>query len=283
MKYCLKYTNISTKLTKANEIAIKYIEDRGLLDFMKKFSSQRIILRVDAAAFPESEVTKLIAIRRQHPEYNFAVALKGSFIATLDVNLMETLQENNIPFFRESPCLNWEELNFLVAKGVSDINISGPLGFELSKVKRVLDISGRKVQVRATANLVVNESVYTDTLVGFYIRPEDVSVYEGYIDVLEFEGLEHQDTFYTIYAEKGAFIGNLNQCIYNIREQVDNKGLILLFGERRRDCGRQCLSGGRCNRCYTLADLSIPMGARAREKIMETIKKEQEKIQSSEE
>ena len=57
-----------------------------------------------------------------------------------------------------------------------------------------------------------------------------------------------------------------------------NKGLITLFGERRRDCGRQCLSGGRCNRCYTLADLAKPMGDRAREKIMETIKAEQEKM-----
>ena len=38
MKYCLKYTNICTKLNRANEISIKYIEDKGLVDFMKKFS-----------------------------------------------------------------------------------------------------------------------------------------------------------------------------------------------------------------------------------------------------
>ena len=75
MKYCLKYTNICGKLNKADEISIKYIEDKGLIDFMKKFSSQRIILRIDPANFSHSEVKKLIAIHKQYPQYNFAVTL----------------------------------------------------------------------------------------------------------------------------------------------------------------------------------------------------------------
>jgi hypothetical protein len=152
----------------------------------------------------------------------------------------------------------------------------------MSKVKRVLSSFNRKVVIRATPNKVVKFREGTDDLVGFYIRPEDVEVYEGFIDVLEFEGLEHQDTFFSIYAEHKSFIGNLNQCIYNFQKPIDNKGLITLFGERRRDCGRQCLSGGRCNRCYTLADLAKPMGERARETIMETIKNEQEKLKNEE-
>lgn len=278
MKYCLKYTNICTKLNKCDEISIRYIEDKGLVDFMKKFSSQRIILCVNPSNFSNSEVRKLIAIKKQYPEYNFAVALPY-----FDNALVPWFRDEGIPFFINKPCMCWEEFNYLIREGVSDINISGPLGFEMSKVKRVLDSLNRKVVVRAVPNKVENMIIFTPTLIGFYIRPEDVELYEGFIDVLEFEGLEHQDTFFSIYAERKSFIGNLNQCIYNFQEQVDNKGLITLFGERRRDCGRQCLSGGRCNRCYTLADLAKPMGERAREKILETIKKEQEKVKSSEE
>lgn len=273
MKYCLKYTNICTKLNKANEISIKYIEDKGLVDFMEKFKAQRIILRINPAEFSHNEVKKLIAIHKQCPQYNFAVAL-----SYFDATLMPWFLSEGIPFFIAKPCSNWEEFHYLIKQGVSDIDISGPLGFEMSKVKLVLDSLGRKVIVRATPNRVEKIIAQTDSLIGFFIRPEDVDIYEGYIDVLEFEGLEHQDTFFSIYAEQKMFIGNLNQCIYNFNGKVDNKGLVSLFGERRRDCGRQCLSGGRCRRCFTMANISHPMGDRAREHIMEMLKKEQEKI-----
>jgi hypothetical protein len=277
MKYCLKYTNICTKLHHADEISIKYIEDKGLVDFMKKFKAQRIILRINPANFSNSEIRKLIAIKKQYPEYNFSVALPY-----FDNALIPWFRDEKIPFFIDKPCMCWEELHYLIKEGVSDINISGPLGFEMSKVKQVLNSLDRKITIRATPNKVENMIIYTPTLIGFYIRPEDVFLYEDYIDVLEFEGLEHQDTFFAIYAEQKQFLGNLNQCIYGFQEQVDNKGLVSLCGERRRACGRQCLSGGRCRRCYALADIAKPMGDRAREKILETIKKEQEKIKSSE-
>jgi hypothetical protein len=273
MKYCLKYTNICTKLNKADEISIKYIEDKGLVDFMEKFKAQRIILHIDPANFPQKEVRKLIAIHKQYPQYNFAVALPY-----FNTTLMSLFLSENIPFFVAKPCSNWEEFHYLLRQRVSDIDISGPLAFEMSKVKQVLDSLDRKVIIRATPNRVEKIMAQTNSLIGFFIRPEDVEVYEGFIDVLEFEGLEHQDTFFSIYAEQKTFIGNLNQCIYGFDEKVDNKGLVSLFGERRRDCGRQCLNGGHCRRCFTMANISHPMGDRAREYIMEILKKEQEKI-----
>lgn len=272
MKYCLKYTNTSTKLNHADEISIKYLEDKGLVDFMEKFSSQRIILRIDTSNFPESEVRKLIAIKTMHPEYNFAVAM-NVFSAMLGV----TLNIAGIPYFEAAPCPDWEWFDYLVRHGVSDINISGPLAFECGEVHRAL-AANPDITIRATPNKCLCTCAHTDSLIGFFIRPEDVGAYEDIIDVLEFEGVEHQDTFYSIYAEQKSFIGNLNQCIYDFHGSVDNKGLISLFGERRKHCGRKCLKGGRCQRCYDLADLSKPMGERAREKIMETIKKEQEEL-----
>ena len=273
MKYCLKYTNICTKLHRADEISIKYIEDKGLVDFMGKFSSQRIILRVEATEFPEGEVCKLIAIKKTYPDYRFAVAM-GGYVQELG----RTLREAGIDFFESTPCIDWERFNYLIKEGVSDINLSGPLAFDLGNVHRVLNILNSTVQVRVTPNSCLRLNPNTDSLIGFFIRPEDTGIYEEFVDVFEFEGLEHQDTFFSIYAEQKMFIGNLNQCIYGFDKAVDNKGLISLFGERRKTCGQQCLKGGRCHRCYDLADLAKPMGDRAREQILETIKKEQEKM-----
>ena len=273
MKYCLKYTNKSTRLNKADEISIKYIEDKGLVDFMEKFKAQRIVLRIDPTNFSHNEIKKLTAIRKQYPQYNFAAAL-----ASYDQDLTTALKKANIPYYIAAPCLDWETFAQLIDIGVCDIDLSGPLAFEFSKVKRVLNSLDRKIQIRVTPNKVINLNPHTPTVVGFFIRPEDIDLYEDYIDVLEFEGLEHQDTFFSIYAEQKRFIGNLNQCIYNFIEPVDNKGLVSLFGERRINCGRQCLNGGHCRRCFDLVSVSKSMGDRVREKILETLRKEQEKL-----
>lgn len=277
MKYCLRYTNICTKLNKCQEITIKYIEDKGLVDFLEKYSSKRVNLLVTPMYFQEIEVRKIVAIRKTYPQYNFAVAM-----STYDPVLGESLAKADIPFYEAAPCLDWERLNYLLDEGVSDINLSGPLAFAFGKVKRLLHFLGRNVQIRVTPNKVTTLHPETNPLIGFYIRPEDIETYEDCIDVLDFEGLELQDVFYSIYAEHKSFIGNLNQCIYDFKSSVDNKGLVTLFGERRKNCEQECLKGRLCHRCYDLADLSKPMGERAREKIMETIKREQEKLTSSE-
>lgn len=271
MRYCLKYTNLCKNLSKADEIQIQYIEDRGLLKFLEKFAAQRIILALESF-LPDSELGKLIAIHNQYPEYNFAVAFKN-----LDTCNFAKLAETGISFFVREPCQDWETFHYLLSIGVSDINISGPLAFELNKVaaKQAFD---RPVIIRVTPNITQSLRGTTDDLIKFYIRPDDLDLYEPYVDVIEFAGLDKQDAFFDIYKRK-LFIGNLNQCIYNFNEQVDNKGLTSLFGERRLNCGQQCIKGGHCRRCYDMKAISIPTAEKVKEQITETIKQEQEKIE----
>jgi hypothetical protein len=137
-----------------------------------------------------------------------------------------------------------------------------------------LDSLDRKVNIRLTPNLVSSELSQVPRLVQFFIRPDDIDLYAPYADVIEFEGLEYQDNFYNIYAKQKIFYGNLNQVIYNFEEPIDNKSLIPIFTERRISCGRECLRGGRCKRCYTLADISKKISPYVTEKIKENIKKQ---------
>lgn len=277
MKYCLRYTNICKNLKNVEEISIRYIEDRGLVDFMEKYSGKRIVLMVDPLKFPDSEIRKLAAIKKVYPHYDFAVAMN-----VYSPGLMATLQSIDIPYFLATPCHSWEELYELVVKQkVSDVNLSGGLAFELPKVKSFLDSQDRKVNIRITPNIISSEKEDTDKLIQFYIRPDDIDTYAPYIDVLEFEGLEHQDTFYNIYAKQKTFIGKLNQVIYNFSEPIDNIGLTTAFGRRRLDCGRNCLKGGHCHRCYTLANISNKVSPLMKKQIVKNIE-EQTKQKSNE-
>lgn len=273
MKYCLKWNNRCTHLKDADEISIKYIEDRGLVDFMEKYADKRIIIRLESTSFADSEIAKLAAIRKQFPNYRFTVGLPQE-----DYNLALKLSGKDIPFYFLKPVQNWEKFRFYVAElGVSDIDLSGALAFELPKVKRYLEKIRANTIIRLTPNMIQSQTETCPPLQCFFIRPDDIDQYEPYVDVIEFEGIEHQDTFYNIYAKEKVFIGKLNQVIYNFPLAIDNLGLIPQFGERRISCERECLYGGRCKRCDTLAKISETMGPQTRERIKENLIKQVEK------
>ena len=103
MKYCLKWTNLCKHLKDADEITIKYIEDRGLVDFLQKYADKRINLSIQTDNFPETEINKLAAIHKQYPELNFAVALDK-----YNKVLIDRFFGLGIDFYISEPCQDWE-------------------------------------------------------------------------------------------------------------------------------------------------------------------------------
>ena len=276
MKYCLQYSNQCKSLKEADEVTIKYIEDKGLVKFLENHKHQRVNLSIAGSTLPQPELRKLIAMKKEYSAYRFAVAFEGN---RFDPEVLEQLRENNIPFYCSFRCDNWETFNYYIKLGVSDINVSGALAFELPKVKRVLEKNKANIQIRITPNYCTNTLGWTNHLIGFFVRPEDIDLYAEYVDILDFYGIENQDTFYNMYAKTKRFLGNLNTCIYNLDMDIDNKAMTSLFGDRRRACGRECLSGGRCHRCYDLYKLQEIYREKAQEKIIETLKQAQEALQ----
>lgn len=253
MKYCLKYTNQCKHLDAVDEIQIVYLENKDLLAFLQKYSTKRIILLTNSE-LPQGEINKLKAIRKKYPELAFAVAF-----TTRKVCNYQDLIEADIDFFITKPCDSWEELHALVKIGVSDINCSGPLGFLLPQVKYVLNKLPNKINIRITPNKTQSIEESTPDLIKFYLRPESLNLYSEFIDILEFEDFTKQDMFYEIYSTR-YFTGHLNQCVYNLNENIDNKGLTEIWDESRIYCGQKCLQGHPCRRCYDLRDMSLPLG-----------------------
>ena len=259
MKYCLKYTNKCKHIKDVDEIQIVYLENKDLLTFLQKYSDKRVILLVNAA-LSQGEINKLKAIRKQYPELAFAVAF-----VTRKVCNYQDLVEAGIDFFIIEPCNSWEELHALVKMGVSDINCSGFLGFHLPQVKYVLNKLPNKINIRITPNKAQSLEESTPDLIKFYLRPESLKLYSEFIDVLEFEDFTKQDIFYEIYSTR-YFTGHLNQCVYGLNENIDNKGLAEIWDESRLSCGQKCLQGHPCRRCYDLRDISLGLGAKVLER-----------------
>ncbi|MEG0153724.1 MAG: hypothetical protein RR744_11235, partial [Cellulosilyticaceae bacterium] len=141
-----------------------------------------------------------------------------------------------------------------------DVYVGGQLGFSLDKVKYITE--KYNVKTRVFPNLAqlswgnrFMETPDPDYLTAFWIRPEDIEMYEGLVDVIEFAGGDNvQEIFYTVYALDHSFIGDLKNLIGGMFS-IANKALPKEFTENRLDCDKKCLFD-RCHKCYKFKELS---------------------------
>lgn len=269
MKYCLRFNNDSQYLNKCDEILIKY-KQGDLTKFIAQMSNHRINILFTPEELTNNVINKISNILVRHPKFNLAIAL-----TRLDENKARLLGAMDLKFYVTAPCKTWEQLDLLLSLGVSDVNVSGPLGFELSKVRWRLNRCAKKVQIRATPNKSEPTAPGTDALRTFFIRPEDIDVYKQYIDILDFAGdIQLQDTFFHLYSESKVFIGSMGQCIYDLNLPFDNKGIAEGFGAKRRECGLKCLESKKCRHCEFYTKIANRMGGRILDMMKETLSAE---------
>ena len=255
MKYCIDYTPNSSKLDKVNEINIPFNKDKilTLIDFLKNHTNQRVNIYIKdiEECLQYKIIEKMVKIKEEHPEFNFSLKF-----ALYDSKLpIKILQKAKIDFFFEVYISQWETLLEILNLNVSDIYITGDLGFELDKVAEVAHKNNTKIRV--FPNVSQKSWVKMPAIKTFFIRPEDIEAYEGFIDVLEIYGdRKKHDLYYEIYAEDKEWYGKLSEIILELNLDLDSKYTIPRFGERRLKCNRECFKGGKCQICERVEELS---------------------------
>ena len=94
------------------------------------------------------------------------------------------------------------------------------------------------------------------------MRPEDVPIYEEFIDTLEFDvnDLKKERTLLKIYKEQ-YWPGNLNLIIDYLNYNVDNRLIESDFAKKRISCGQKCMRTGNCHSC----DLALSLASTIRD------------------
>lgn len=157
-----------------------------------------------------------------------------------------TLKEAGIKYYWGHTIISFEELRACGKCDVSYALISGQVAHSLKTAKSY------GVPLRIVPNRVGLQYLPQVTdLKAFFVRPEDIDLYEEYVEVVEFafDSLLEERTCLDIYKNKKAWPGHISFLIKNIPADFHNQGLPDEFGETRLNCGQRCLSGGRCNFC----------------------------------
>ena len=250
MKYCFNYnreTEHMDCINKADEWTIVYnSKDTTLLAFLDLHKDKRINLYVKGEEALSTPIKLFEELSRKYE--NLYIKLDMQYHYKKD-------KKYNFKFYFDEMVNNWDTLIGLLDYGVSDIYIVESLGFELDKVAAIAH--SYNTQVRVYPNVAQSKFDATPALKKFFIRPEDVSVYEKYIDVLEFFDADKQlDTYYQIYAVDKEWLGKLNEIIKDFDSEIDNKYIIPRFAYKRISCGKKCLKGNNCTRCNDIEQLA---------------------------
>lgn len=256
MKYCFHFNHSNSHMMEGDEWIFNYPENNpNLILKLKKLKEEgcnkRIIIDIsDFCGEPNWDI--LSASVREYPS-------SAILITKEQIDFVPQIRMNKIDWFFANGCFTWDMLKECADYGVSDVYIIDELGFDIKNVKSFCDKHGIKVRVypniAQTSALLLTIGSYTS----FFIRPEDVEVYEDYVDVLEFFGArEKEGVLYEIYSD-GEWRSDLELLILNMptpmEKRTKNNFIANVFGSSRLDCRKKCLYGECkiCANCISVA------------------------------
>ena len=257
MKYCINYSNKSHIIDKVDEILIRYDKNK-ILELFTQFIPAHLNQRVIVQLIEENNIDtivnnlkKIISIYNENKDIKFDIQLPF-----YNQKFMEELKDTNLKYFFKAAANSWDKFTSLISQNVSDIYITDELAFELDKVAEIAHKNN--IKVRIYPNIAQSRWDKLSDILKFFIRPEDIEMYEPYVDVCEFYGDKAQqiDTYYKIYQEDKKWFGDLQEIIIGLDSKIDSRYIIPRFAEKRIKCGKDCLKGGKCEMCKRILDLS---------------------------
>ena len=261
MKYCVPYYKNFKYLKEVNEVKISFRTDD--LTFIERLVKKEDIINgtaiidiVDEENFFKNNCLNLfIGLRQKYPDINFKLCF--SMAELNDENLYNQLKENDIPFFFRIIPQDLDTLSGLIDLGVSDIYIGSSLGFSLNKIGAATH--EKRISIRVFGNIAQSSWGRENSLKSFFIRPEDVIMYEPYVDIIEFIGDEMQlEVLYKVYAIDKEWPDKLKYIISGLNSEVNNKTIVpIAFAKARLGCGKKCVVNfpcSICTRCEEVAD-----------------------------
>lgn len=250
MKYCVQYYKdfryndiIDEIIYTYNDNIVNDITNAGWKD------TQRIIIDVFAEEDSDTILPILQMCKKVHS--NIVICL-----GTWQINLTQKLKEIDYPFFFLNTANTNDEVYALIKKGASDVYITESLAFNIVNVGTYCKDKG--INVRIIPNVAQYKAGYKDEIEDpykFFVRPEDVELYESYADVFEIKApTDKLSIIYEIYRNK-QWMGDLGRLITGFSEPFYNSGLVPYFGPERLKCGQRCMQE-KCNLCQQMKELA---------------------------
>lgn len=246
--FCIDYYPYQSYIKDADEIKVKYNPNVFVLkDFLELYKTKSIVLDV-TENFDEIDAKMMKELLQTYN--NFKIMLKYQ-----NNKHLALVQKYNLPFFFFNFVTTIDQVYGFIEYHPTDMYICEQLGFSIDKISKILH--NNNIKVRVFPNICQSSFSETNSLLTFFIRPDDIAFYKNFVDVFEiFSDRKSQGVIFKIYKEQKWF-GDIHEIIPTFKGELDGRYLLNDFGIFRSKCGKRCLyKPGSCDICLRLLDLS---------------------------
>lgn len=251
MKFAVNINNVTERTAKRADIWILDVPNRKTLEEVyEKYNIEKIIEKIEA--------TKIELIINNVRYEDLTTILKNNsnkvFFAAASVRDMELLIEEEIPnVFCALPVTNEVTFDYFAnTLKVPKIIVGGQLGFSL----KYLDKKNTEIMINPA--YIYGEK---GDLKSFFIRPEDIDLYEEIVDILFFipKNIKYEEVLFDVYKKRKVWYGDLKDIVINLKSPFYNQYLFnddkINFGEMRLTCRKKCINCRYCDNILVLQDL----------------------------
>jgi len=245
MKLCVSARQERKYLNWAEQIIFEYRDRNAIPDFIEKYPDKTIILNYfdfEEIDWDELQTYKILS----HDNF---------LLATNDLDIISDCTDNQINFYIAYPISTYDELIAVVNLGSKYVRLGAPLFFDLDNIHKFFP----DLKIRLVPNIAYDDGYIRENgVAGTWVRPEDIMMYDPYVDTIEFHDIDsHKErALINIYWENRAWPGSLNMLITNLNYEGLNRLLPSMFTETRLNCQQKCVSRKSCHACFRLLHLA---------------------------
>lgn len=234
----------SSKKEEADEIRCPYNQLGLLYPYIKEHPEKRIniVLKEQMTAEEVEKAKEQVDLVKMITE-NYTVQC-------FTIEQLMHFIENKYAAYQKFPVVDWETYQCLREWEVSDIYIDGCLAFQMPKILA----SKGNTKIRISPSSSPNAVFYkTKTPNFFFVRPEDLHLYDSYVDIIDFNTVDTdmEDTLFDIY-KRGNFSYPIQKLIQQLDTPINNAVIKEVFAETRLNCGQRCkIPQYSCHYCET--------------------------------
>lgn len=235
----------------ADEIRCPYNKLGSLFKFIKEHPEKRYCITIDKILTKE-EIDKAIE------QIDIVISVTDNYTVSCQ-DFRQSFQFLDLKYntFLNFPVTDWETFSYLRKLEVTDIYIDGPLGFQCNAITAEKGDIKIRVSPTVSANSALSRTGRSPS--SFFIRPEDLSLYEDAIDIIDFNVplIDTETTLFNVY-KRGYFSFNIDQLILGLPEGANNVIFNKNFAQERLNCAQKCNIPSRschiCSRYFTIAE-----------------------------
>lgn len=241
------------------ELNIKYKpEVTKLVNFIEQYGGSHRINLLYSTFDTKTDVKIFQGLQEKFPDYKIVAALPY-----YTQELEQTVNTAAIPHYYLTFVTNWELFQGFLTLNVTDIFLAESIMFDIIKIKKILQQKEKKIALRSYCNVCESAWINTPSIKKFFIRPEDLPLYEDLIDTFEFFlpdsllSVTRLNTLYTVYTRDKYWFGQFKELITGYESEEDSRFIISSFGEQRLSCRQKCMSSlePTCHICDRIVQL----------------------------